>query len=236
MKSKSFFLIFFLLLICGCGKKDAENVVLEELVEAVTEPEYPEADETVKPVEESTEESKQEETATEEDIRSYRWQKVKEGEEADFLKQEGFSEENLFYEYSWEDGCDFILQFYYLKEEKRGGGLITVFGVEGLVADIVGFSFEGCEEFDASNTDPFSVHYNYGEFILLSMEELEELEEQRTEGEILKDYEEKRLMHMYSYETHGGTEYFYIYDGDNDMPTYLLMLDVGWELAFCEFK
>ena len=172
---------------------------------------------------------------------------IEPGEEADFLAEQGFTEEDLYYEYeyTWSDGTVFRLSLYCDQYVTRGAGFIRRYW-DGEYVDLEIFTFDGCEQYldDAAvgqysvysdyYTDGREIHFLEGETIDNYFDALE------LDGiySVFFDYEDGKLVHMCQGLTHGSVDRFYFYkayDQSYRCGPCMLEVDHGWGVTFYRF-
>lgn len=176
---------------------------------------------------------------------------IEPGEEMEFLAEQGFSEEDLFYEYEyvWDYGPVFRLALYCDEELTKGVGLIRRYYIEGDVEEYINleiFTFDGYESYLYDAVSPFHVFGNYNGAVryttFLQGETIEEyfqalgLVDVEDIHSVSFDYDaDGKLTHMYQGVTHGSVDRFYIYREGWGIPSYLLEVDHGWGVTFYKF-
>ncbi|MCH5341406.1 MAG: hypothetical protein J1E01_08055 [Acetatifactor sp.] len=178
---------------------------------------------------------------------------IEPGEEAAFLAEQGYSEENLFYEYEYEWTPYMMLRLSLYCDEKltRGLGFIRWEYVDGEKAgelwDMEIFTFDGYEKYLEERVSPFSVYsttyFEGRKTYFLHGETIEEYFRSLDLDGIYRvsfDHEDEKLTHMYQGLNHGSVDRFYIYrfgwgNTKTSMPHYMLELDHGWGVTFYRF-
>lgn len=165
--------------------------------------------------------------------------------EAAFLAEQGFTEDDLFYEYAWTSGSEYRLSLYCDKYVTRGVGFIRIY-IDGKYLETEMFTFDGCEEYlnDAA-VGQYSVYSNYDmngrETHFLEGEAIDDyFGAMELEGiyAVSFDYEDGQLVHMEQGRTHGGVDRFYFYrSGDYSYRcgSYMLEVDHGWGVSLYKF-
>lgn len=165
--------------------------------------------------------------------------------EAAFLAEQGFTEDDLFYEYAWTSGSEYRLSLYCDKYVTRGVGFIRIY-IDGKYLETEMFTFDGCEEYlnDAA-VGQYSVYSNYDmngrETHFLEGEAIDDyFGAMELEGiyAVSFDYEDGQLVHMEQGLTHGGADRFYFYrSGDYSYRcgSYMLEVDHGWGVSLYKF-
>ncbi len=168
------------------------------------------------------------------------------GEDA-FLAEQGFTEEDLFFEtaYRYSDSSNqvFCLSLYCDRLLTRGLGLIRKYE-GGAYVDLEIFAFDGCMQYQGdASVGQFSVFSEYGldgrEIqILPEGETIEEYFEAAERDDVLFDYEDGALVHLYEGRPHGGVDRFYFSHSGDDVcrnGAYLLEVDHGWGVTLYRF-
>ena len=178
------------------------------------------------------------------------WQtyEIEPGEEADFLTEQGFTEDDLFYEYEYEWPPDvvFRLTLYCDEYVTRGVGFIKQYSY-GEYVDLEIFTFDGCEQYlnDAA-VGQYSVYstYPFGggrETYFLEGKTIDDyFGAMELDGiySVSFDYEDGQLVHMYQGLTHGSVDRFYFFkSGDRSYwwGSYMLEVDHGWGVTLYKF-
>lgn len=171
---------------------------------------------------------------------------IEPGGEADFLTEQGFTEDDLFYEYEyeWPPDVEFRLSLYCDEYVTRGVGFIRQYW-NGKYVDLEIFTFDGCERYldDAAvgQYSVYSTYYSGRETHFLEGETVDdyfgamELDEIHS---VSFDYEDGRLVHMEQGLTHGSADRFYFYkSGDHSYRCgpYMLEVDHGWGVTLYRF-
>lgn len=156
-----------------------------------------------------------------------------------FLHQVGLSREDKLHAYQWHNESsahtawshsDEVLTLYYDPERELGCGYRDYPGEA--FEDMSGFVFKGCMEINCAQYDPYGVFARY-EGDSAEEIELDELPPEKLpdayahEDMYICEYDGERLMRIWMYGTGSATEKFFIYEGDNDMPSYCLNLVSG---------
>ena len=167
----------------------------------------------------------------------YQTYEIEPGGEADFLTEQGFTEETPFYEYeyAWSSNIVFRLSLYCNKNLTKGAGLIRKY-IDGEYVDLEIFTFDGCEHYlDDAAVGQYSVYSYYSEgFRETYFLEGETIDDYFSALEldgihsVSFDYEDGKLVHMYQGLTHGSVDRFYINRG----ACYMLEVDHGWGVTF----
>lgn len=163
--------------------------------------------------------------------------------EADFLIEQGFTEDDLFFEYAWTSGIDYRLSLYCDEYVTRGAGLVREY-VDGEYLETVVFTFDGCEEYlDDAAVGQYSVYSDYDmngrETHFLEGETIDDWFRAMELDEIHAvsfDYEDGQLVHMEQGLTHGVADRFYFFNRDNySYGAYMLEVDYGWGATLYRF-
>lgn len=176
-----------------------------------------------------------------EQLRTY---EIEPGEEMSFLAEQGFSEEELFYEYERSPDVVFRLTLYCDEYVTRGVGFIRQY-CYGEYVDLEIFTFEGCEQYlnDAAvgQYSVYSTYYDGRKTYFLEGETIDDhFRAMELEGiyAVYFDYEDGQLMHMLQGLTHGSVDRFYFYkSGDYSYRCgpYMLEVDHGWGVSLYKF-
>ena len=171
---------------------------------------------------------------------------IEPGGEEDFLLKQGFTEEDLYYEYeykyAWDTGTVFRLSLYCDEYVTRGTGLIRQYR-DGEYVDLEIFSFDGCEQYlDDAAVGQYSVYSHYyfsgREVHFLEGETIDDYFGALDRDDVSFDYEDGKLVHMYERRPHGGVDRFYFYkayDQSYRCGPCLLEVDHGWGVTFYRF-
>ena len=193
---------------------------------------------------------------------SYKWDpnaqhgtyEIEPGEEEKFLAEQGYSTENLFYEYEygvdWSPDIRYRLSLYCDENLTRGLGFIRRY-VDGEYvpedSNFLIFTFDGYESYLNDAVGPFSVYSYYfttgRSTTFLQGETVDEyFREMEAElyGLSFHYDEDGKLMHIGTGVTHGGIDNFYIYkkgwrEDEYYRPLYMLEVDPGWGVTFYRF-
>ena len=175
------------------------------------------------------------------------WQtyEIESGEEADFLAEQGFTEDDLFfeYEYEWSPDVVFRLSLYCDEYVTKGVGFIRQY-VDGKYVDLEIFTFEGCEQYlDDAAVGQYSVYSTYYDGRKTYFLEGETIDDYFGAMEpddfhsVSFDYEDGQLMHMYQGLTHGSVDRFYFFkSGKYSYGPYMLEVDHGWGVSLYKFQ
>lgn len=181
--------------------------------------------------------------STEAQLQTY---EIEPGGEADFLAEQGFTEEDLFYEYEyeWPPDVTFRLSLYCDKYVTRGVGFIRQY-CYGEYVDLEIFTFDGCEQYlnDAAvgQYSVYSTYYDGRKTYFLEGEIIDDyFEAMELEGiyAVSFDYEDGQLMHMKQGLTHGSVDRFYFFkrgDRSSWWGPYMLEVDHGWGVSLYKF-
>lgn len=167
------------------------------------------------------------------------------GEEAAFLAEQGFTEDDLYYEYEYAGDHDavFRLSLYCDEYVTRGVGFIRKYQ-DGEYIDLEIFTFDGCEQYlDDAAVGQYSVYSTYDdgrETYFLDEETIDdyfgamELDEIHS---VSFDYEDGELVHMEQGLAHGSVDRFYFYKSGAAYRAGPCMLEVdhGWGVSLYRF-
>ena len=171
---------------------------------------------------------------------------IEPGEEADFLTEQGFTEDDLFYECEYAGAPDvvFCLSLYCDEYVTRGVGFIREYEV-GEYIDLEIFTFDGCVQYlDDAAVGQYSVYSTYDdgrETYFLDEETIDDYFGAKEPDEIHSvsfDYEDGELVHMEQRLAHGSVDRFYFYKyGDQSYRCGPCMLEVdhGWGVSLYRF-
>lgn len=168
--------------------------------------------------------------------------------EEEWLDCHGYTEEKLFYEYSYSyENVIYEITLYCEENMDSGGGILKKVYPSGIVQKYA-FTFDGCEKYLQYPIGPFNVFsefYTTGRDItFLQGETITEyfdgLEEAYGEAYAQFGYEADKLMYMTEERSHGCVWRFYIYKKDWEgsiswEPSYLLEVAPGWGVTFHSF-
>ena len=170
---------------------------------------------------------------------------IEPGEEADFLVKQGFTEDDLLYEYEYagDSNVVFRLSLYCDEYVTRGGGFIRKYE-DGEYRDLEIFTFDGCEQYlhDAA-VGQYSVYSTYDdgrETYFLDEKTIDDYFGAMDPDEIHSvsfDYEDGKLVHMEQRLTHGSVDRFYFHkDGAAyRFGPYMLEVDHGRGVSLYRF-
>ncbi|MDE7476502.1 MAG: hypothetical protein K2M91_00890, partial [Lachnospiraceae bacterium] len=144
-----------------------------------------------------------------------------------FLQQAGLTRNDIFYQYQWHnedsDGVlwthsDSCLTLYCDKERGVGCGYLEY--PKEYSPFMRGFIFKGDVKVDCSKTDPYAVYAEYGCDDSISIHNWSFEEFQKDQSSFYCDYDDKGRILRTLVIGNRDIERFYIYEGDNELPSY----------------